>query len=107
MEGANDRPTARDDTGATDEDTAVTVSVLGNDTEPDAGDTLTISKVLMIRNVNDPAGQGSATTDGTTMTYDPGAAFQYLAAGESATVSVEYEFVDSFGGGKAAGTGRA
>ena len=48
----NRAPEANDDTIATDEDTAVTIDVLANDTDPD-GDTLTITEATV------PAEQGS------------------------------------------------
>ncbi|MQA27285.1 MAG: tandem-95 repeat protein, partial [Micromonosporaceae bacterium] len=58
-------PVAVNDTATTAEDTAVPVSVLGNDTDPD-GDTLTVTAV------GAPA-RGTAVTDGTTVTYTPNA----------------------------------
>src|SRR5262249_28597131 len=61
-------PVARDDAATTDEDTAVTVNVLANDTDPD-GDTLTVTGVT-------PAAHGMAAVnaDGTG-TYTPAANF--------------------------------
>lgn len=41
----NDAPVANDDTATTDEDNEVTIDVLANDTDPDAGDVLTIASV--------------------------------------------------------------
>jgi VCBS repeat-containing protein len=52
-----------DDTGNTDEDTPVTVSVLTNDSDPEG-------LVLSVSAVGLPA-YGSASTDGTTVTYTP------------------------------------
>ncbi|MEX0368726.1 MAG: Ig-like domain-containing protein, partial [Ruegeria sp.] len=63
----NDAPVAADDAVTTQEDTAITVNVLTNDTDVD-GDTLTITQV------EDPA-NGSVTFDGTTITYTPDANF--------------------------------
>jgi VCBS repeat-containing protein len=59
----NDPPAAADDPGTTPEETPVTVTVLGNDTDPD-GDSLTVIAV-------GPAGHGTVTTDGITVTYTP------------------------------------
>ncbi|CAE7874887.1 unnamed protein product [Symbiodinium microadriaticum] len=42
INGGNDAPTANADSAETDEDTAVTINVLGNDTDPDSNDTLTL-----------------------------------------------------------------
>jgi alpha-tubulin suppressor-like RCC1 family protein len=63
----NDGPNAVDDSAVTNEDVAVTVDVLGNDTDPE-GDTLTISAV------SDPA-HGTTTNNGTNVTYTPDANF--------------------------------
>lgn len=42
INGANDAPEANADSATTDEDTAVTIDVLANDTDPDANDSLTV-----------------------------------------------------------------
>lgn len=42
INGGNDAPAANADSAETDEDTAVTINVLGNDTDPDSNDTLTL-----------------------------------------------------------------
>ncbi len=57
----NDGPSAVDDTGATDEDSPITVSVLANDTDPDLdqdGDNLLITATSGVDN-------GSVTVSGT------------------------------------------
>jgi hypothetical protein len=61
----NDDPVAQDDAAITPEDTPVTVSVLGNDTDAD-GDSLTVVSLTQ------PA-SGAASTNGTTVTYTPAA----------------------------------
>ena len=63
----NHAPVAADDNGATNRDTAVSLDVLVNDTDPD-GDSLTITGIA------DPPG-GSATTTGTSITYTPDPGF--------------------------------
>ena len=42
INGGNDAPVANADSAETDEDTAVTIDVLSNDTDPDSNDTLTL-----------------------------------------------------------------
>ncbi|HRQ42523.1 MAG TPA: Ig-like domain-containing protein [Chloroflexota bacterium] len=59
----NDAPIANDDTAATDEDTAINITVLDNDVDVD-GDSLTVTAI------STPA-TGSTSTDGTTVTYTP------------------------------------
>jgi hypothetical protein len=60
----NHAPVALDDEATTDEDMAVTIDVLANDTDPDPGDTLTVISVTQ-------PGNGSATNNGTSVTYAP------------------------------------
>ena len=64
----NDDPVANDDTAATDEDTAVTINVLENDTDVDTGDTLTVTSVTQ-------PGNGAVINNGTDVTYTPNADF--------------------------------
>jgi uncharacterized repeat protein (TIGR01451 family) len=63
----NRAPVADDDSATTDEDNGVTIAVLANDSDED-GDTLTVSAA------SNPA-NGTATTDGTSVTYTPDADF--------------------------------
>ena len=108
--GVGDAPTANDDTGSTAENTPLTVAdgdtgtgttnadLLLNDTDPD-GDDLTITEVA-----GDTANVGSATAgdNGGSFTiradgswrFDPGSDFDGLAAGATATTSVEYTASD-------------
>ena len=60
----NEPPVAVDDAVSTEEDAAVTVSVLANDSDADPGDTLTVSSLT------DPA-NGTVINNGTTVTYTP------------------------------------
>jgi len=60
-------PHAQDDTATTNEDEAVTIDVLANDTDTE-GD------ILSIDSVSNPA-NGTATTDGSTITYTPDTGF--------------------------------
>ena len=93
----NDPPVAEDDAAVTDEDNPVTVAapgVLDNDSDPDVGDTLTVTAV-------DTSGTVGAVTawdaDGS-FTYDPNGQFEYLQAGNSTTDSFTYTVSDGNGG---------
>ncbi|WP_424965863.1 Ig-like domain-containing protein [Dinoroseobacter sp. S375] len=108
IEGVNDAPVAADDAVSTDEDTALSGSVLvdngaGADSDVDASDTLTVSQV-----------NGAAANVGTQITlasgalltlnadgsfdYDPNDQFEALAVGESDTDSFSYTVSDGNGG---------
>ena len=102
----NDPPEARDDDVVTDEDFEASASapgLLGNDTDPDAEDEITVSAV-----------NGSAINVGTEITlesgalltlnadgsymYDPNGQFDSLAPGEAATDNFTYTASDGNGG---------
>jgi VCBS repeat-containing protein len=90
--GVNDGPAAVADTGnAVEDGGAVTVDVLANDTDVDAGDTKTLVSV-------DATGTVGAISivDGK-VSYDPGAHFQSLGAGATATDTFSYTMKDSAG----------
>lgn len=90
----NVAPTANPDSANANEDgPAVTIPVLANDTDPaGAADPLTVTAVSQGTN------GGTVTTDGNTVTYNPGTAFQTLAAGETATDTFTYTISDGDGG---------
>ena len=92
VNGLNDNPIATDDSVSTDESTAVTIDVLGNDSDVD-GQTLTISSI-------DTAGLlGTVVDNGDgTITYDPNAQFDALIDGETADEWFEYTVADGDGG---------
>jgi uncharacterized repeat protein (TIGR01451 family) len=97
ISGVNDLPIAVNDSTITDEDNPVTVAALGvlnNDSDPDVGDTLTVTAV-------DTSGTAGAVTawdaDGS-FTYDPDEQFEYLPAGGSTTDSFTYTVSDGNGG---------
>ncbi len=91
--GINDAPEAVDDTVTTDEDTAVaSISVLGNDRDPDTGD------MLSVESVNTTGTLGSVTDNGDgTLAYDPNGAFETLGVGETATDVFSYSITDGAG----------
>ena len=69
-QGANTAPTAVDDTASTDEDTAVDINVVSNDTDAD-GATLSVTSVTTPGNGTAVITPGSTTT----VTYTPNANF--------------------------------
>jgi VCBS repeat-containing protein len=101
--GRNDAPTAVSDQGETNEDTAVTLAVLANDTDPDLHDRLSISAIN--GTATTPVGplalaSGALVTpnlDGT-LRYDPAAAFSHLARGQAAVDTFSYTAADGHGG---------
>jgi VCBS repeat-containing protein len=94
--GLNDPPTAVNDTAGTDEDTAININVLANDTDPDTSDMLTVSAF------DATSAKGATLTrnaDGT-LKYDPttSATLNGLAAGDTTTDTFSYTASDGNGG---------
>ena len=91
--GVNDVPSAGGDEFSTDEDTSFAAgSVLGNDTDPDVGDTLSVD-------LNGSKATGLVTDNGDgTFHYDPSGRFDHLRPGESTTDSFTYTLTDGNGG---------
>lgn len=94
----NDPPVGTDDTGATDEDTVLNVAapgVLSNDTDPNAGATLTVTAF-------DAASTRGATvtvgTDGS-YTYDPRTSIELGNLAEGATLEDTFTYTVSDGQG--------
>ena len=103
--GANDGPTAVDDADATDEDNPLVVAaagVLANDTDPDVGDSKTVTEV---NGVAANVGTQLALASGALLTvgadgnyqYDPNGRFEALAVGETATDTFTYTMADGAG----------
>ena len=93
----NEPPVAEDDATVTDEDNPVTVAapgVLNNDSDPDVGDTLTVTAV----DTSGTAGEVTAWDADGSFTYDPNGQFEYLQAGNSTTDSFTYTVSDGNGG---------
>jgi len=94
--GVNDDPAATDDDYDTNEDSLLSIAAMGllaNDSDPDAGETLTV------QSVNPSGALGSVTwnADGS-FTYDPNGQFESLAAGETSGDSFSYTVADGNGG---------
>ena len=88
--GANDEAIAVPDSATTDEDTSVAINVLGNDSDPDAGESPGIDSFVGIS-----AEGGTVTESGGILTYTPAEnfdgtdSFTYtLVGGASATVTI-------------------
>ncbi|WP_298846712.1 retention module-containing protein, partial [uncultured Salinicola sp.] len=104
--GTNDAPVARADTGSTGENATLTVGaaqgVLTNDSDVDGG-TLSVSAV---NGVAGSVGQSIAGSNGGIFTlnadgsysFNPGSAFDRLAAGQQDTTQVSYTVSDGQGG---------
>ena len=99
----NNPPTANNDTATIGEDTSATGNVLTNDTDPDAGDILTVAAVNGVAaDVGNQITLASGAlltlnTDGT-YSYNPNAQFESLAAGQTASDSFTYTVSDGQGG---------
>ncbi|GAB5389741.1 MAG: hypothetical protein Alpg2KO_27090 [Alphaproteobacteria bacterium] len=92
--GANDDPVANSEgRGIGEDDSAITIPVLQNDTDIDRGSDLTVQSV----DTNGVNGQVQITPAGKALRYDPGVAFQYLGAGETATETITYTVTDEHG----------
>jgi VCBS repeat-containing protein len=95
-------PDAVDDAAATNEDAAVTINVLANDTDPD-GDTLTIASLSDSRpgtaDIQSALG-ATISIENDVIQYDPtgSAQLQALSAGQSDIDSFTYTVSDGFGG---------
>jgi VCBS repeat-containing protein len=99
--GANDNPIPANDAVSTGENTAIDIaasSLLSNDTDPDTGDTLTISGVITA------ATKGTVTLNpgNTIVHYDPGMAFNSLSRNQTATDTFDYTVSDGNGGSASA-----
>lgn len=91
----NANPLPQADSGSTSENTPIVVDVLANDTNA--------TGPLTITSASAPAGQGSVTVQAGKLSFDPIGDFDYLAAGESAEVIIEYQ-VENAGGRTATST---
>jgi VCBS repeat-containing protein len=92
--GVNDNPEANDDTAATDEGVTVLIDVLANDGDIDNGAVLTVTTAFVAIG----GGSVSIASDGSSITFDPGSDFAYLASGETATATIQYDVSDGQGG---------
>ncbi|RYY25477.1 MAG: tandem-95 repeat protein [Sphingomonadales bacterium] len=89
--GTNDGPVAVVDTAAGTENQTLTINVLANDTDVDD------NAVFTLVSVSTPAGKGAATVVNNKVGFNPGAAFDHLAAGVTETVTLTYTMRDQHG----------
>ncbi len=97
LTGKNNNPYAVADTAKTTEDASVLIDVLANDFDPDQtifGKATTLSLV----SVGAAAEGGTATISAGKVLYDPGDAFDFLGAGDTATDTFDYTISDGKGG---------
>jgi len=97
VNGENDDPVANADNDSTDEDTAITIDITGNDTDVESQD-------IEVDSVDTAVTSGSVSInpDNDTVQYDPTAAFQNLRAGETATDTFDVTVIDGNGGSASA-----
>ena len=92
--GVNDGPTAANDTALIAKNSGpVTLNVLANDIDPDAGDT----KSVLSLDTTGTQGTVTIAPGGGNVVYTVGTAFQYLAEGETATDTFSYTMKDTAG----------
>ncbi|MEL4897155.1 Ig-like domain-containing protein [Crocosphaera sp. Alani8] len=91
IEGVNDDPEAKNDTATTDENTLISIDVLGNDVDLDLGDTKTI-KSIDGSNIG-----GKIFIVNNRIQYDPRGIFDYLQTGETVNETFTYVMEDSQG----------
>jgi len=90
--GENDAPTAVDDSGTVSETGTVSIAILDNDSDPDAGTTLSGH----VSGVDAPI--GDATVVDGVLIYDPNGQFDDLNNGETAIDVFSYTLTDGDGG---------
>jgi VCBS repeat-containing protein len=88
---ADDAVTAGDDAYSVSEDGSLAGSVLENDEVPDL-----VAKVELVKGSGPSKGTLKLNADGS-FSYDPGTAFQYLAAGQTAEEGFTYRVTDADG----------
>jgi len=90
--GVNDAPDANDDVAETEKDSATTITVLANDDDADASNTLNVTSV------NTAGTAGSVVVNANnSITYDPNGAFDGLGADATATDTFTYKITDDAG----------
>ncbi|MEX2468221.1 MAG: Ig-like domain-containing protein [Pseudohongiellaceae bacterium] len=90
--GTNDAPIANPDAGTSQENSAISVDVLANDTDVDTSDTHTVIQAAIA------SGAGTVAIVDNRLEWTPGTDYDYLALGEEATVVIDYSVSDNHGG---------
>nr|WP_217346620.1 Ig-like domain-containing protein [Noviherbaspirillum sp. L7-7A]MBV0881088.1 tandem-95 repeat protein [Noviherbaspirillum sp. L7-7A] len=86
--GTNDGPVAVADTAAGTENQTLAIDVLANDTDADDGHVFTLVSGTA------PTGKGSASVVDGKLVFNPGTAFDHLAAGATEVVTLNYTMKD-------------
>jgi VCBS repeat-containing protein len=98
--GTNDLPIATTDNPSMSENETKLVDVLANDTAVDIGDTLSLTSAS-VASVTAPVGvtlgSPAVAVSNNKILITPGAAFDALAAGQTAILDVNYTLTDAFG----------
>jgi VCBS repeat-containing protein len=100
INGANDPPTANPDVGTAGENETKSFDVLGNDTDPDVGDTKTIVSIDTIivasanEQINGIDASAAFSINSGQIKFIPGTLFDKLALGQTATAEVDYTMAD-------------
>ncbi|MGF1500868.1 MAG: Ig-like domain-containing protein [Paracoccaceae bacterium] len=94
--GVNDVPVAVDDTGEVAAGATVQVDVLANDSDPDAGDEISLASIEGVRRDGTPA-ELDVEIVGGEIQLAATEAFAALGSGQTATVEVDYAITDSLG----------
>lgn len=89
IEGVNDAPVAVDDTATTDEDISVNIIVLGNDTDPDTSDILTVTTATALHGDVVVEANGSLTYTPDTNYNGPDTITYEISDGNGGTDSAE------------------
>ncbi len=102
--GTNDAPVAVADTGSASTVGRTTLDVLDNDTDVDSDDNAANFSLdrVSITGISDNSGSrtdsgGTVSVENNQLVFDPAGDFDYLAIGESATVTVSYTMSDDAG----------
>ncbi|WP_139117486.1 Ig-like domain-containing protein, partial [Endozoicomonas atrinae] len=101
--GTNDAPVATADIDTTQENNSISVDVIANDSDLDTSNRLSLSAASIATMTNNSDSQAitlstaSISFSGNNVTFDPGTDFDYLAAGETATVLINYTVTDDDG----------
>jgi VCBS repeat-containing protein len=91
IQGTNDAPVAVADAATGDQAQILTIDVLANDLDPDAGDSHTLFAVGV------PSGKGTVSVHDNHLVFDPGTDFLHLAQGASEVVTATYSMDDGAG----------
>ncbi len=98
--GVNDAPVANDDSASGTENEALLLDVLANDTDVDTSDVHTVDTVTLLDDgrASSASGSGPAVSiSNNQISFNPGAAYDYLAIGEEVTAEIEYSMSDDKG----------